>query len=126
MFLPVQVSNEATRTIARACVMSVTSLSVLSCPGPSDDEDREEPSRLGEPVRVASRDLPADAPIQQAHETTVEQTVDGKTWTLLVRTYRLANNKLFIVRGFAEKTRIARVKDELEKALDSFQIAKGP
>lgn len=93
--------------------------------GQQDDEERPEPSRLGKPERVASRELPADPPVQQAHETTVEQTVDGKAWTVLVRTYRLANNKLFIVRGFAEKSRFGRVKDELEKALDSFQVVKG-
>ena len=96
-----------------------------SKPGQKDDEEREEPSRLGDPVRVASRELPADAGIQQAHETTVEQTVDGKTWTLLVRTYRTVGGKLFIVRGFAEKARFGRVKDELEKSLDSFQVVKG-
>jgi hypothetical protein len=94
-------------------------------PAQKDDEDHEEPSRLGEPLRVASRELPADGPVQQAHETTVEQTVDGKTWTLLIRTYRTVGGRLFIVRGFAEKARFSRVKDELEKALDSFQVVKG-
>ena len=92
---------------------------------PQDDE-REEPARVGQPQRTASRELPADDGIEQAHETTVEVPLDGKGWTMLVRTYRTTGGKLYIVRGFAETAHFARAKDELTKALDSFKITPGP
>ena len=57
---------------------------------------------------------------------TAEATIDGKRWTVLVRTYQMKKSgRLFIVRAFAETARFARVKDELVKALDSFKVLPG-
>ena len=56
---------------------------------------------------------------------TAEVTLNGKRWTVLVRTYQMNSGRLFIVRAFAESMRFARVKDELVKALDSFKATPG-
>jgi hypothetical protein len=91
-----------------------------------DEEDAPEASRITKVTTVGTpKALPKEAGVEQANETTAEATVDGKRWTVLVRTYQMTSGRLFIVRAFAETTRFARVKDELVKALDSFKVTPG-
>jgi hypothetical protein len=90
-----------------------------------DDEDPPEISRVAKVTTVGtSKTLPSENGVQ-ANEMTAEATVDGKRWTILVRTYQMNSGRLFIVRAFAETARFARVKDELMKALDSFKATPG-
>jgi hypothetical protein len=94
--------------------------------GDDDDEDAPEASHITKVTTVGTpKSLPKEAGVQQANETTAEATVDGKRWTVLVRTYQMTSGRLFIVRAFAETARFARVKDELVKALDSFKVTPG-
>ena len=91
-----------------------------------DNEDAPEVSHVTKVTPVGTpKTLPKEAGVQQANEMTAEATVDGKRWTILVRTYQMTSGRLFIVRAFAETARFARVKDELAKALDSFKATPG-
>jgi hypothetical protein len=94
--------------------------------GNDDDEDSPEISRVTNATTVGTpKSLPKEAGVEQASEMTAEVTVDGKRWTVLVRTFQMTNGRLFIVRAFAETARFARVKDELMTALDSFKASPG-
>ena len=94
--------------------------------GGVDDDDSPEVSRVTKVTTLGTpKTLPTESGVQQANEMTAEATVDGKRWTLLVRTYQMRSGRLFIVRAFAETVRFARVKDELVKALDSFKATPG-
>jgi hypothetical protein len=95
--------------------------------GIGDDDDPPEISRITKVIAVGTpKSLPTDDKAQQANEMTAEATIDGKRWTVLVRTYQMKKSgRLFIVRAFAETARFARVKDELVKALDSFKVSPG-
>jgi hypothetical protein len=94
--------------------------------GIGNDDDPSEISRITKVTAVGTpKSLPTDAGVQQANEMTAEVTVDGKRWTVLVRTYQMTGGRLFIVRAFAETARFTRVKDELVKALDSFKLSPG-
>jgi hypothetical protein len=91
-----------------------------------DEDDAPEISRITKVTTVGTpKALPEGAGVQQANEMTAEATVDGKRWTVLVRTYQMTSGRLFIVRGYAETSRFARAKDELVKALDSFKASPG-
>jgi len=57
---------------------------------------------------------------------TAEVTVDGKRWTVLVRTYQMTSGRLFIVAGLrGDRTVRARQKTSWRKALDSFKATPG-
>ena len=62
---------------------------------------------------------------EQAEERTVKLKLQGKSWTLVARAYQARSGKLYIVRAFTETAHFARVKEELEKMLDSFKITPG-
>ena len=94
--------------------------------GNDDEDDSPEITRVTSVKIVGTpKTLPQEAGVQQANEMTAEVAVDGKRWTVLVRTFQMTSGRLFIVRGFAETTRFARVKDELIQALDSFKVSPG-
>jgi hypothetical protein len=94
--------------------------------GIGNDDDPPEISRVTKVTAVGTpKSLPTSAGVRQANEMTAEVTVDGKRWTVLVRTYQMTSGRLFIVRAFAETSRFARVKDELVRALDSFKASPG-
>ncbi len=91
-----------------------------------DDDDPPEASHITKVTTVGTpKVLPKEAGVEQANEMTAEATVDGKRWTVLVRTYQMTSGRLFIVRAYTETMRFARVKDELVKALDSFKATPG-
>jgi hypothetical protein len=91
-------------------------------------EDEDEPPdqvRVDTPViKDHLKNLPAPPGIT-ADELSVDVPLDGKRWTMLIRTYRTDKGKLFIVRTFTEAARFPRVKDELVKLLDSVTIKTG-
>ncbi len=91
-----------------------------------EDEDASELSRITKATAVGTpKALPKEEGVRQANEMTAEVTLDGKRWTLLVRTFQMTSGRLFIVRAFTETMRFGGIKDELARALDSFKVTAG-
>jgi hypothetical protein len=87
-------------------------------PFPPDDE-RDRP-----PVQVrpeSDRRLPSAGKLE-VRETVWQVRSGGRQLTFLVRLYKEPNGPLYIVRGYTQKRRFSRVKEELERALESFRV----
>jgi hypothetical protein len=67
-----------------------------------------------------SKDLPKLNGVA-GKEMLVDMRCAGQPWEMVIRYYKLDDGKLFIVRGYSKK-RFTRGKDEIQQALDSFQI----
>ena len=91
-----------------------------------DDEEQPEQVRIDKPLILDHQTPKAEIGSGMAvDELSVDVPLDGKHWTMLIRTYRMPKGKMFIVRTFTEASRFPRVKDELKKILDSVQIKPG-
>lgn len=92
-----------------------------------DDEEEPQLLRVTDVVVVDRKNnLPVDGTgAEQAEERTVKLNLQGKGWTLVARAYRARGGKLYVVRAFTETAHYARVKEELERLLDSFKITPG-
>jgi len=87
---------------------------------PKEQHDVLQPTNL---IRKASRDLDAGDNVK-ARELELEVTC-GQKWYLLVRLYRTAEGRLYVVRAFAQGARRYRAaRPEFEQILDSFRILK--
>jgi hypothetical protein len=48
----------------------------------------------------------------------------GKPWHFIIRLYRRGNGRIYVVRAYAPKRRLAEVRGELGTALESFRILR--
>jgi hypothetical protein len=58
----------------------------------------------------------------EGREMIVEARCAGKAWQFFIRLYRRGNGRIFVVRAYAPRKRLAEVEPELESALESFRI----
>jgi hypothetical protein len=87
-------------------------------PWAADDEQD------GPPVRASiesERRLPTAGKLE-GREMVWQVRSGRRQLTFLVRLYKEPNGPLYIVRGYTQKRRFSGVKDELERALDSFHV----
>jgi hypothetical protein len=80
----------------------------------------DEPDRPPVQARIESeRRLPPAGKLE-AREMVWQVHSGRRQFTFLVRLYKEPNGPLYIVRGYTQKRRFGGVKEELERALDSF------
>jgi hypothetical protein len=84
----------------------------------------EEDDEFHPPVhvrRLSQRRLSLDDGIE-GREIEVEVRCAGKPWHFLIRLYRRANGRIYVVRGYGPQRRFADIRNELEEALNSFRV----
>lgn len=85
------------------------------------DEDEDDFHPGARARRINQRRLePKDG--MEGREIEVEVRCAGKPWLFLIRIYRRGNGGIYVVRAYGPKRRFADIRDELEKALNSFRI----
>jgi hypothetical protein len=85
---------------------------------PLDDERDRSPVH---PRLESERRLPRTGPFE-VREMVWQVRCGGRPFTFLVRLYKKPQGPLYIVRGYTQKRRFSTVKEELERALESFRI----
>jgi hypothetical protein len=83
-----------------------------------DDEPDRPPVQAR---RESSRQLPPAGKVE-VRETVWQVRNGGRQLTFLVRLYKKPGGPLYIVRGYTQKRRFSGVKEELERALESFRV----
>lgn len=60
----------------------------------------------------------------EGRETEAEVRCAGRRWLFLIRLYRRGNGRIYVVRAYGPEKRFGEIRNELEKALESFRILR--
>jgi hypothetical protein len=129
-FVDVQIDSDARQRIEDAVLSRLQDVPIESLPanrfGPRGytppRDDGETPNHLSNDYIDAKKTLTPGKGEKEATEFECSVASDGRPWKLLVQAHRTAGGKWYIVRGFCEKSRFERLKDELRKAVESFTL----
>ncbi len=58
----------------------------------------------------------------EVREMIVDVRCSGQPWHFLIRLYRRDNGSIYVVRAYTPRRHLARIKSELDTALDSFRL----
>jgi hypothetical protein len=130
-FVDVQIDSDARQRIEDAVRARLRDVPLDAVPskrfGPRPysppPDDGEAPNHLSNDDVASPKKLTPAKGEQDAVEFECSVSSDGRPWKLLVQAHRTNGGKCYIVRGFCEKSRFERLKDELRKAVESFTLA---
>jgi hypothetical protein len=88
---------------------------------PLDDDDDEDFGPVMQPRLQSSRPLGMKDGVE-VREMIVDVRCAGQSWQFLIRLHRRNNGAVYVVRAYTPRRQLARIKNEMESALDSFRL----